>query len=106
MALRHFLEELGWSMVLGTSVLLRLQQLDLNAIEHIQKTQEMRNKYVPRKSTSVFLCCHYILNPSPSGLIPVYSSPVKDENLALTTRSFFGPEPLVVPASHSVSIQV
>lgn len=96
MALRHFLEELGWNIVLGTFVLLRLQQLDLNAVEHIQKTQGMRNKYLPRKSTFAFLYCHYILNLNPSGLIPVY----RKKNLALTTLSFFAPEPLVVPASH------
>lgn len=77
MALRHFLEELGWNTVLGTFVLLRFQQLDLNAVEHIQKTQEMTKKYLTRKSTLAFLYCHYILNPDPSGLIPVYSSPVQ-----------------------------
>lgn len=77
MALRHFLQKLGWNIVLGTFVLLRLQQLDLNAVEHIKKTQEMRNKYLPGKSTFAFLYCHYILNPNSSGLIPVYSSPIQ-----------------------------
>lgn len=100
MALRHFLQELGWNIVLGTFVLLRLQQLDLNAVEHIQKTQEMRNKYLPGKSTFTFPYCHYILNANPSGLIPVYISPVQKKNLALTTFSFCAPGPLVVPASH------
>lgn len=37
MALRHFLQDFSWNIVLGTFVLLRLQQPDLNAVEHIQK---------------------------------------------------------------------
>lgn len=100
MALRHFLEELGWNIVLGTFVLLRFQQLDLNAVERIQKTQEMRKKYLPIKSTFTLLYCHYILNPSPSGLILVCTSPVQEKTLALTTLSFCAPEPLVLAASH------
>lgn len=79
MTLRLFLEEPGWNVVLGTFVLLRFQQLDLNAVEHIQKIQEMRKKYLPRKSTFAFLYCHYILNPNPSGLVLVCSSPVPEK---------------------------
>lgn len=41
----------------------------------------MRNKYLPRKSTFAFLYCHYVLNPNPSALIPVYSSPVQEKKL-------------------------
>lgn len=76
MALRHFLQEFSWNIVLGTFVLLRLQQLDLNAVEHIQKTQEMRNKYLPGKNTFASLHCHYLLKTNPSGLTPVYSTAV------------------------------
>lgn len=76
MALRHFLEEFSRNIVLGTFLLLRLQQLDLNAVEHIQKTQEMRNKNLPGKNTFASLYCHYLLKTNPSGLIPAYSTPV------------------------------
>jgi len=57
-------------------MLLRLQQLDLSAVEHIQKTEKMRNKYLPGKNTFASLYCHYLLKTNPSGLIPVYSTPM------------------------------
>lgn len=65
-------------------MLFRLQQLDLTAVEHTEKPQEMRNKYLPGKNTSASV----YLNPNPSGLAPGYSAPGEEKTWLCLTLHF------------------